>query len=68
MAASGDPSSMATFDVRGLDQRHHEYVSSIPLWVPLVVAGIGVAGSCLGCLRRGLVLGPVREVRRSRGS
>lgn len=37
-----------TASVHGLDNRHHELVSSTPLWVPLVVAGMGVAGTLGG--------------------
>ena len=39
----------------GLGCRHHECVSSTPLWVPLVVAGIGVAGTLTAGIAGGLI-------------
>ena len=36
--------------VRGRDCGHHERVSSTPLWVPLVVAGLAVLGTLAGVL------------------
>jgi hypothetical protein len=36
--------------VLGLDCRHHERVSSTPVWVPVVVAGLAVVGTLAGVL------------------
>ena len=55
VAASGSHRAWQRFDVRGPERRHHEYVSSIPLWVPLVVAGIGVAGTLMAGIAGGLI-------------
>jgi len=38
-----------------LASRHHERVSSTPLWVPLAVAGVGVAGTLTAGIAGGLI-------------
>ncbi len=40
---------------RPCQARHHEPVSSTPLWVPLVVAGVGVAGTLTAGIVGGLI-------------
>jgi hypothetical protein len=52
------PARQATLARRVCDacnRRHHEQVSSTPLWVPLVVAGIGVAGTLTAGIAGALV-------------